>query len=287
MLISRPSITHPFSQLARASIAIVLLAAFVGCTATDRTTHPSCTDPQITETATRMGAALSSVSVLAPDTIASREIRTAYSDLVTDSLMATWLAHPSSAPGRQLSSPWPSVIRIDSVRESGKGQCTLWGMVEYTSSAPTPTDSMLRSRVEMQLAFTDHWRISAMTSPAPSVVAESDVDSAVAVLRAYYDAIDKHDFAAAYMLWGDNGRSSGKSLEQFSAGFDSTASVTLEVGAPGRVEGAAGSRYIEIPVTVRARTTRGTAQQFVGTYTLRRVVVDGATEYPHGFPMFS
>jgi hypothetical protein len=51
----------------------------------------------------------------------------------------------------------------------------------------------------------------------------------------------------------------------------------VEVGAPGRVEGAAGSRYVEIPVVVRARTRAGKAQRFEGTYTLKRTVVDGAT----------
>jgi len=43
------------------------------------------------------------------------------------------------------------------------------------------------------------------------------------------------------------------------------------------VEGAAGSRYVTIPVTVRAETTTGREQRFVGSYTLRRSVVDGAT----------
>jgi hypothetical protein len=43
------------------------------------------------------------------------------------------------------------------------------------------------------------------------------------------------------------------------------------------VEGAAGSRYVTIPVTVRAETTTGREQRFVGSYTLRHSVVDGAT----------
>ena len=49
------------------------------------------------------------------------------------------------------------------------------------------------------------------------------------------------------------------------------------MGEPGRVEGAAGSRYVEVPVTVRARTADGEEQVFEGSLTLRRAVVDGAT----------
>jgi hypothetical protein len=43
------------------------------------------------------------------------------------------------------------------------------------------------------------------------------------------------------------------------------------------VEGAAGSRYVEIPVEITATLTDGTVQHFTGTFTLRRSVVPGAT----------
>jgi len=41
--------------------------------------------------------------------------------------------------------------------------------------------------------------------------------------------------------------------------------------------GRRGSRYVEIPVRITAVTTDGARQAFIGTYTLRRSVVDGAT----------
>ncbi|BAY48681.1 hypothetical protein SAMD00079811_63070 [Scytonema sp. HK-05] len=41
-------------------------------------------------------------------------------------------------------------------------------------------------------------------------------------------------------------------------GFANTASVAVEVGEPGRLDGAAGSSYIKIPVSVTAITTNGT-----------------------------
>lgn len=104
-----------------------------------------------------------------------------------------------------------------------------------------------------------------------------DAASALAVLEAYYDAINGKDYARAYVLWESNGEASGKTLPQFSTGFAKTASVELTLGEPGQVGAAAGSRYIEIPVTINARLSDGTEQHFSGTYTLRRAVVDGAT----------
>jgi hypothetical protein len=101
-------------------------------------------------------------------------------------------------------------------------------------------------------------------------------EAAVAVIVDYYRAIDAHDYEHAYRLWGTAGPP-GQTLESFTRGFAETASVTVAPGAPSRIDAAAGSRYIEIPVTVTAKTTAGRDQRFTGTYTLRRAVVDGAT----------
>ena len=59
------------------------------------------------------------------------------------------------------------------------------------------------------------------------------------------------------------------------------------MGEPGRIEGAAGSRYIRIPVEVRATTADGAAQCFRGSYTLRRGVVPGATEEVRRWRIYS
>ena len=111
----------------------------------------------------------------------------------------------------------------------------------------------------------------------PPVAAEPGVADAVAVLERYYRAIDQGDYAEAYALWSDGGRASGQEFAAFAAGFDDTASVAVDVGAPGRVEGAAGSRYVSIPVVVRATHDDGSEHRYAGDYTLRRAVVDGAT----------
>jgi len=114
-------------------------------------------------------------------------------------------------------------------------------------------------------------------APPPLPNAEPSSADAADVIRRYYAAIDAHDFRSAYALWASDGEASKQTFDQFAAGFDSTRHVSVDAGAPGRVEGAAGSRYVTVPVTVRAETTTGREQRFVGSYTLRRSVVDGAT----------
>ena len=113
---------------------------------------------------------------------------------------------------------------------------------------------------------------------APNVTAASSPTSPVAVIQTYYAAISAHKFRQAYGLWGGNGAASGQAFGDFTAGFKETESVAVRVGQPGRVEGAAGSRYVTVPVTISTITTGGKAQHFTGSYTLRRTVTDTAKQ---------
>ena len=112
---------------------------------------------------------------------------------------------------------------------------------------------------------------------SPALQDTAGPGAAAAVLESYYEAIGARDYARAYALWSDSGRASNQTFDAFRAGFAETRTVEAHIGTPGRIEGAAGSRYIEIPVTVRATTTGGEPQCFRGDYTLRRSEVDGAT----------
>jgi hypothetical protein len=105
---------------------------------------------------------------------------------------------------------------------------------------------------------------------------DSAADSAVAVLRDYYAAVNAHDYARAYAAWAGDGPPGHPTPAAFAAGYAETDSVTLSIGAPSRVEGAAGSRYVSVPVTLRAYERGGRARRFGGSYTLRRAVVSGA-----------
>jgi hypothetical protein len=114
--------------------------------------------------------------------------------------------------------------------------------------------------------------------PQIQLPAEPTPADAVAVIDAYYAAIAANQYPRAYALWSGGGQASGQTAQQFAAGFADTASVSVDVGAPGRVDAAAGSRYIEVPVAVTATRRDGSLHRYAGAYTLRRAVVDGATD---------
>ena len=117
---------------------------------------------------------------------------------------------------------------------------------------------------------------------------EALVQEAVQVIRNYYSAIDRRDYQQAYSAWDRDGAASHQSFKSFKQGFANTASVAVEVGEPGRLDGAAGSTYIEIPVTVTAVTKNGTRQRFRGSYVLRRVNdVPGSTPEQRRWHLYS
>jgi len=106
--------------------------------------------------------------------------------------------------------------------------------------------------------------------------------AARAVVKNYYQDIDKGDFKAAYALWwgGRNSdeNASKKTFDQFQSSFKDTGSTQVTISTPGEMHGAAGSTYIEIPVSVKTTLTSGQTQQYDGSYTLRRSNdADGAT----------
>lgn len=108
---------------------------------------------------------------------------------------------------------------------------------------------------------------------------EATAEDAVAVLDRYFSAIGTGDYETAYSLWRNDGEASGQTFEEFAAGFDATASVSWDIGEPGRIDPGAGQRYIEIPVSITARTSDGESQRFEGAYVLHHTAdIPGATE---------
>ncbi|MDP1702252.1 MAG: hypothetical protein Q8L53_15005 [Aestuariivirga sp.] len=108
------------------------------------------------------------------------------------------------------------------------------------------------------------------TAQAQSV--RSTAEDAVQLIRNYYRWINQKKYQGAFNIWekGDDGYAvNGQSFEKFAGGSSDTASVSVEIGAPSEIEGAAGSNYIKIPVVISAMTKSGKAQKFAGTYTMR------------------
>ena len=113
------------------------------------------------------------------------------------------------------------------------------------------------------------------------------VSDPVAVIQAYYDAIDQRAYTRAYTLWSEEGAASGQTLRQFSRGFGDTRSVHVDIGTPSDVDAGAGQRYITIPVRLMAVHDDGSTHEYTGSYVLHRTVVDGATAAEHAWRIHS
>lgn len=128
--------------------------------------------------------------------------------------------------------------------------------------------------------------LGASTAPPPDPAnpPASGEQEAVAAVHAYYDALRRGDLARAYAAWSDGGRASGRTPEQFAAGMGGIAIASVSLGEPGRVEGAAGSRFVEVPVTVTSRGSDGREVRQIGSFVMRSSQVEGA---PRGWRIAS
>ena len=102
-------------------------------------------------------------------------------------------------------------------------------------------------------------------------IASTEQD-AVQLIHNYYRWINQKKYAGAFGIWEKRkvgNAVNGQSFAKFKNGFSDTAAVSVEIGEPGEIEGAAGSNYIEIPVVISAISTAGRLQKFAGTYTMR------------------
>ena len=91
------------------------------------------------------------------------------------------------------------------------------------------------------------------------------------ILQRFGGLLEQQKFAEAYGLWSDSGRASGMTEAQFVAAYEKYAEIHSEVGAPGPMEGAAGSAFVEIPFRLYGKLKSGEPFNLVGPVTLRRV----------------
>lgn len=254
-----------------------------GATGQDPPTASSSTGADPDETAPedvllRFGESLERVSVMGPSYETTAAMRREWSSLVDSSLLDRWIAAPAESPGRTVSSPWPARIEISSASAVDSGTRLAEGRIVFASSTgdahALPFVAELQHR-EGRWIIT-RFDVDTAGSSKSEQEASSDGQAAVTVIEEYYEAIDAREYGRAFSLWRGDGPP-GQSLEDFTAGFAQTAAVEVIPGDPSRVEGAAGSRFVTVPVTITATHSDGTVQRFRGTYTLQRSVVDGAS----------
>ena len=108
------------------------------------------------------------------------------------------------------------------------------------------------------------------TPLAEGPIAPESGQDAAQVVQTYFALIGEKKYADAYRLWFDGGKASQMTEAQFAASFGAYIQFEAQVGAPGDVEGAAGSSYVEVPVVVYGRLKNGQAVHLSGPFTLRR-----------------
>jgi hypothetical protein len=100
--------------------------------------------------------------------------------------------------------------------------------------------------------------------------AQTSAQGAANVVQTYQALLEEKKYPEAWRLWSDGGRASGMSQAAFAASFDRYRGYHAQIGAPGRIEGAAGSLYVEVPVQVYGRLKSGEAFTMLGPVRLRR-----------------
>ena len=98
------------------------------------------------------------------------------------------------------------------------------------------------------------------------------------MVQTYFALLADKKFGEAQKLWSDSGKASGMNAQDFAASFGKYASYNAQIGAPGEIEGAAGSLFVEVPVVVYGTMKTGEPVNLKGKVRLRRVnEVPGAT----------
>jgi hypothetical protein len=106
--------------------------------------------------------------------------------------------------------------------------------------------------------------LPAIAEDAPAYL--DDRSTPEAVVSSFYNAISRREYARAYSYYQD---SDGlPDFEAFASGYADTSSVRVSFGQSAQ-EGAAGSTYWTLPVSLDATGAGGEHAYFTGCYTLR------------------
>jgi hypothetical protein len=135
-----------------------------------------------------------------------------------------------------------------------------------SGSAPAPVDN---EAAPANAVATAPPADQAPVSEAP--FAETSAQGAANVVQAYYALLESGRAAEAFRLWSGGGEASGLTEAAFAGRLRRYRDYHAEVFAPGAIEGAAGSLYVEVPVRAYGHDAAGRAFSRRGTVTLRRV----------------
>jgi hypothetical protein len=122
-------------------------------------------------------------------------------------------------------------------------------------------------------------RIPSLALPAAAVIGLSTVcasaqetrylddrSSPVSLVQSFYNAVNRKEYARAWSYYGDE--KPATDLDAFAKGFENTAKVDVLIGNVAS-EGAAGSTFYYLPVSIAASDASGNQSVFAGCYTAR------------------
>lgn len=165
---------------------------------------------------------------------------------------------PGGQPGSADALPAPGAVSgsVTGMPDPGQARAT---PLPPVAGAPDATDPALAVDPA----------VNQIDGGMPAGSPDPGVDAAVDVLRNYYAALNARDYASAYAAWADGGRASGQSPGAFAAGFDAIDGASVQLGAPGPLQGDAYDRRLIIPASVEVRQADGSLRRYAGSYTLR------------------
>jgi hypothetical protein len=147
------------------------------------------------------------------------------------------------------------------------------------SEAPIPSGARAPLPVEPPAPGTPQGLPDDRTPVSEAPFTPWSAQGAASVLQTYFALLSEGKYEDAWKLWSDGGRASGMDAAAFAASFAKYDTYNAEIGAPGRIEGAAGSLYVEVPVVIYGRLKNGEPVHMKSTMTLRRVNdIPGSTE---------
>lgn len=84
------------------------------------------------------------------------------------------------------------------------------------------------------------------------------------------DALEARDWETARQVWGESGMASGLDADEFETAFSKYRTIDISFGEA-RQEGAAGTLYYEVPVTMTGELENGDAYRMEGPLLISRV----------------
>jgi membrane-bound inhibitor of C-type lysozyme len=182
-------------------------------------------------------------------------------------------------------------VDINDAAERARGDISTYNAVDNTSEVATNGATPPTTDGEPPLAPAERGQPGGLpddrTPLSEGKFTPDSAQGAANVVQIYFASIEGGKYAAARALWGNGGADSKLSPAAFAASFAKYKEYHANIGGPGEIEGAAGSRYVSVPVQVYARLKDGRPDYQTGAIVLRRVEVDGATPEQRKWHIYS